>query len=293
MTELDESTTDESTADESTGDESAPDESAPDHDAPVVARTSGPALDKLAELEEERRYLLRSLRDLEREREAGDVDDADYEALKDGYTVRAAAVLRQLEEGHRRLPPKRPRDWKRQLAVVVVGALVALGIGVALAGAFGERGVDDQITGFSPADEMRSTLVDARAALNRGDFALANQLYVEVSQDAIERDEDNVEALAYVGWTFALLARQAAAESGEVDQDQLSIARLALDEAIDIDPTYADPYCFIAIIEYNFRGDADAALPYVEQCESNNPPADVAGLIASFADEIRSQATPA
>ncbi len=50
--------------------------------------------DRLAALEEERRFLLRSLADLEREREAGDVDDVDYRELRDGYTVRAAATLR-------------------------------------------------------------------------------------------------------------------------------------------------------------------------------------------------------
>ncbi|WP_040494046.1 hypothetical protein [Ilumatobacter nonamiensis] len=258
--------------------------------ASPTARQSGGHLDKLAELEEERRYLLRSLRDLEREHEAGDVDDVDYQELKDGYTVRTASVLRQLDEGRRRLPPKRPRNWKRIAAVVAVCAVAVVGIGVALAAAFGERGVNDEITGFSPADEMRSTLVDARSALNRGDFALANQLYVDVSQQAIERDEDNAEALAYVGWTFALLARQAAGPDG-VDDEQLSIARLALDQAIEIEPTYADPYCFSAIIEFNFRDDADAALPYVEECENNDPPADVAGLIASFADEIRAAAS--
>ncbi len=56
----------------------------------VPSIRSGRRLDRLAELEEERRYLLRSLKDLERERAAGDVDDDDYDTLKDGYTVRAA-----------------------------------------------------------------------------------------------------------------------------------------------------------------------------------------------------------
>jgi len=256
---------------------------------PTPARQSGRHLDTLAELEEERRYLLRSLRDLEREREAGDVDETDYRELKDGYTVRAAAVLRQLDDGRRRLPPKRARNWKRIIVVAAVCAFAAASIGVVLASAFGERGVDDQITGFSPADEMRSTLVDARAALSRGDFTLANQLYFDVTQQAIEREEDNAEALAYLGWTFALLARQGAGPDGVAD-DQLTAARLALDQAIEIEPTYADPYCFSAIIEFNFRNDAAAALPYVEECESNNPPADVASLIASFADEIRAAA---
>ncbi len=38
-------------------------------------------LDQLAEREEERRFLLRSLADLEREHDAGDIDDADYATL--------------------------------------------------------------------------------------------------------------------------------------------------------------------------------------------------------------------
>ena len=46
--------------------------------------------DRLAELEEERRFLLRSLDDLAREHEFGDVTDEDYRTLQDGYTARAA-----------------------------------------------------------------------------------------------------------------------------------------------------------------------------------------------------------
>lgn len=47
-------------------------------------------------LEEEREFFLRSLRDLEAERAAGDIDELDYASLRDDYTVRAAEVLRQL-----------------------------------------------------------------------------------------------------------------------------------------------------------------------------------------------------
>jgi tetratricopeptide (TPR) repeat protein len=49
------------------------------------------------ELVEERDFLLRSLQDLDAERHAGDVDADDYAVLKDGYTARAAAVLRILD----------------------------------------------------------------------------------------------------------------------------------------------------------------------------------------------------
>ena len=43
---------------------------------PVSALRSGAHLDRLADLEEDRRFLLGSLTDLEREHDAGDVDDA-------------------------------------------------------------------------------------------------------------------------------------------------------------------------------------------------------------------------
>ena len=38
-----------------------------------------------------------TLADLEKEHAAGDVDDLDYRTLKDGYTVRAATVLREID----------------------------------------------------------------------------------------------------------------------------------------------------------------------------------------------------
>ena len=59
--------------------------------------------DRLAELEAERRFLLHSLDDLEREYEAGDVDLDDYDTLRDGYVSRAAAVLREAL-GNKALP---------------------------------------------------------------------------------------------------------------------------------------------------------------------------------------------
>jgi len=49
-----------------------------------------------AELDDERSFLLDSLEDLERERAAGDLSEADYSVLRDRYTRRAAEVLRAL-----------------------------------------------------------------------------------------------------------------------------------------------------------------------------------------------------
>ncbi len=48
-------------------------------------------------LEEERDFCLRSLRDLDAERDAGDIDAADYVTLRSAYVARAAAALRALD----------------------------------------------------------------------------------------------------------------------------------------------------------------------------------------------------
>jgi hypothetical protein len=257
---------------------------------------SGQRIDQLAVLEEERRFLLRSLRDLEREREAGDVDDVDYEALKDGYTVRAAAVLRQIDEGRQQFAPKKPAQWARRVLLSVAIIAASIGIGFVLAGAWGEREPGQNVSGATPGqlsgerdiDVTRGKLAEARAAMTSGDFATANGLFVEVDRSELERGSENAEARTYVGWTTALRAR--AEPESEATAQSYDIALLALKQAIAMDETYADPHCFVAIIEFNFRGDANAALPYVEQCQSLDPPADVKVIVESFADEIRAAA---
>ena len=75
--------------------------------------------DRLAELEEERQFLLRSLTDLEREFHAGDVDQHDYDVLRDGYTARAANVLRSIDDGKAARPPRRESNPKSVIATVV------------------------------------------------------------------------------------------------------------------------------------------------------------------------------
>jgi tetratricopeptide (TPR) repeat protein len=249
---------------------------------------SGLHLDRLAELEEERRFLLRSLHDLEREYEAGDVDELDYHTLKDGYTVRTADVLREIEEGRAQLPAPRPRRWGRIIAVSAVVVAAAIGIGFVLAGAWGERSTGQEITGLTPGDESRILLTNAREALNQGDFQLANSLFGRVVEMERARGRENAEAVAYFGWTLALLTRQDPEAPGTAER--LDAARLALAQATEIEPDYADPYCFLAIVDFQFLGDADAALPSIEQCEASDPPAEVAALVSSFAEEIRAAA---
>ncbi len=242
-------------------------------------------VDRLASLDEERRFLLRSLTDLEREHDAGDVDDLDYQTLKNGYTARAAMVLRQIEDGDRSDPVRAPRRWSRAVAVTAAVVIGSVGVGFVLAGAWGERSSGQEITGLTPGDESRIVLTNARDAMGAGDFATANALFAEVIDMERARGRDNAEAVAYFGWTLALLTRQNPDATNAAER--YGAAVLALGQAIEIEPDYADPYCFVAIIEYQFRDDAAAALPNIERCEASNPPADIASLVAGFADEIR------
>ena len=64
---------------------------------PAGAIRSGTLAVNPPELDDERSFLLRSLEDLEREHDAGDLSERDYAVLRDRYTARAAAVLRSLE----------------------------------------------------------------------------------------------------------------------------------------------------------------------------------------------------
>jgi tetratricopeptide (TPR) repeat protein len=247
---------------------------------------SGPEVDRVDALEEEREFLLRSLADLEREHDAGDVDDLDYRTLKDGYTVRAATVLRQIEDGRGESSAPERRRWSRIVAVTAAIVVGAIGVGFVLAGAWGERSSGQEITGLTPGDESRIVLTNARSAMSAGDFATANALFAEVIEMDRARGRESAEAVAYFGWTLALLARQDPDEAAAAER--IDAAVLALGRATQIEPDYADPYCFLAIVEYQFRNDAAAALPFIERCEASNPPGEVASLVASFADEIRS-----
>ena len=79
--------------------------------------------DQLAELKEQRRFLLSSITDLDREHQFGDVDEHDYVTLRDGYTARAAAVLRAIDAGQAETSRDGPRRPK-VLAAWILGTLL-------------------------------------------------------------------------------------------------------------------------------------------------------------------------
>jgi tetratricopeptide (TPR) repeat protein len=237
--------------------------------------------DRLAELEEERRFLLRSLDDLEREHAAGDVDDVDYRELRDGYTVRAAATLREIDDGRRALPEKPPANWRRRL-VTIVGVVVAIAVvSWALIASSAERKAGQEQTGLDPRDARQVLMAEARS-LQLGRPGEAAAIYAQV----LQLDADDVVALTYFGWTLAVDAQQRRVELGAEADSRFAQAVEVLDRAATLDPAYPDPRCFLAIVEFRFRDDAATASPWLEACLEGNPPADVRRLVEPMAVDI-------
>lgn len=193
--------------------------------------TATPAMVELAGrphsvLEEEREFFLRSLRDLEAEHAAGDIDDVDYESLKDDYTMRAASVLRQLAggvEGGVSPPPDpsyatpgspgasaptgspsaaagRRKRWSRR----AVGGVAALAVGSlagwALTSATGTRLPGQTVSGTAiGAEKIAQLLGRAQKAAAKGDAIAA----LKDCRTILNETPNQPQALAEEGWLLA------------------------------------------------------------------------------------------
>ena len=233
--------------------------------------------DQLAELEEQRRFLLRSITDLDSEHLYGDVDDHDFQSLRDGYTARAASVLRAIEVGQPE-SPARPSRRPKVLAAWLIGTLVVASLaGWLVARTSGQRLPGQAITGGLPGDEVALKLAEARQLLGVD----AQQAIIRYQQ-VRELDPDNAEALTYMGWLIAQSGTAAASSGAEL-----------LRGAIKLDPTYADPHCFLAITSADLLDPPDIETARVEAqaCLANNPPAQMIGLIQGFIDSLDPAAT--
>jgi hypothetical protein len=232
--------------------------------------------DRLAELEDERRFLLRSLHDLDAELAAGDVDAGDYLTLRDGYTKRAADVLREIEEGKAALPPRRPAKWARRAAIAAAVVAVAVVAGWLVARSSGQRLGDDGGAAAVGQDDVAVRLAQARALIGI-DPVQAQRLYAEV----LDERPDHPEALAYSGF---LLFDASTGASDELRDAAVSAARDQLARAIEADPTYADPHCFLAVVAAD-AGDDEAAGAERDRCLALDPPAQLRTLVNQSFEE--------
>ena len=233
--------------------------------------------DQLAELEEQRRFLLRSITDLDREHQFGDVDDRDYETLRDGYTARAASVMRSIDSGQAESRRRRPRRPSVLAAWVLGTLLVASLAGWLVARTSGQRLPGQSISGGLPGDEVATKLAEARQFLG-----VDPQQAIVRYQQVRELDPNNAEALTYMGWLVAQNGSSAAASGAAL-----------LRGAIKLDPTYADPHCFLAITSADFLQppDIETARSEAQACLDNNPPSQMVDLIQGFVARLDTTTT--
>jgi cytochrome c-type biogenesis protein CcmH/NrfG len=232
--------------------------------------------DELAALEEERDFLLASLADLDREHEAGDLDDDDHAALRDDYTARAAEVLRAIAERREAFAAAAPsrsagRRW------VVAGALVAVAVlaGVLMAQASGRRSAQDTVTGDirrTPTQQAQECLpLTAQTREDPRKVLDAKECYEAV----LDQDPRNPTALTYLGWAILLSGEPALVDSG----------REFLLSSVEAAPEYPDAYAFLAILD-NSLGNFAEADKWLDTFESLDPSPDMAALTDGLRADI-------
>ena len=271
--------------------------------------------DALASLETERDFLLRSIADLETEREAGNLDDERYRALKDDYTARAAAVLRSLEEGRDAPPPPPPVPKKRKAltgGAVVAFILIAV---LALAAAVGNRHTGQTITGNAQSspppsqptpssdpqdaarraaleqqvkdhpDDPAAHLVFARYLLEAGQPTEAVKEYVATAR----LDPKSAEANAYAGWVSFLAAQSTNADPATAAElTDRALARL--DAAVAAADDYPDAHFFRGMVQFRGKNNPKAAVPDFERYLALVPTGPLNEQVKQLLDQARQQA---
>ena len=226
--------------------------------------------ERLAELEEQRRFLLNSIRDIEREREVGDVAGDDYQALHDGYVARAAAVMREIDDGRSSLLPKPPTRWGRRIAIVGGTVAVAVALGLFVANSAGQRLPGQGLTGGLPDDEVAGQLALGRQLIAT-DTVGARVAFERV----LEIEPGNPEAATYSSYLLVIDGQSSGDQAGvRAGIDGLEAAAL-------LDETYGDPHCLLAVSAGTFLDPIDEAMVATQGalCLALDPPQDMVPMI--------------
>ncbi len=189
--------------------------------------------------------------------------------LRDGYVARAAAVLREIDEGKAALAPKRRRPGVIVATVAITLAVAGIA-GWLVARSSGQR--DDSATApMAAPDEVNQQLSLARSAAASGDAGTAIQAY----QRVLQLDPQNIEANTYAGWLIVT----SGAASERADFVDLGIAQLR--HAIEIDGTYTDAHCLLGVALARFAATPDpvGAKSELTTCLANDPPQQVKQLV--------------
>ena len=237
-----------------------------------------------AQIEEQLDFLLDSLRYLENERAAGDMDEVDYETLRNDYVARAADIARQLrgedpaeEPAEEADSPVRRASWPKRIVAVLVVVSMATGAGFWVAASSGQR-LPGQSASGGIANSTAGQLSTARQ-LNFSDPTKAIELYNLV----LKLEPDNAEALTYRAWLIALTARQA---TGNLRKAAYAAVLADLLKARTADPDYPDSACFLGIVYFRFLDNAKLSKPMLDECQAKNPPQEVKMFMQSIVEQV-------
>ena len=232
-------------------------------------------------LVDQRKFLLQSLRDLDAEFKAGDLDLDDYNSLRSDYVARTAQVIKEIASpeptSSNSENAKTTKRARQKVITLLLVLIVAIGAGWLVAQQSGQRLSGQSLSGG--IEDSTASLLSRARATNFVDPQAAIELYSQV----LGLDPDNVEALTYRAWLLALIARGA---GSEIKQLAFLSASSDLERAIKIDANYPDAHCFLGIIRFRLAGDAIGSREQLTICESQNPPAEVKSFVESIIAEV-------
>jgi tetratricopeptide (TPR) repeat protein len=221
-------------------------------------------------------FLERSLADLDAERAAGDLSDADYADLHARYE--AALETERLGRDVDAPPAatSRPgRGGRRGIAAVLAIAMLAVGAGALVARSAGERLPGEPSSGNIDLG-VEDRLAQAQVLVEQGKALDAIKLY-----DAILRDDPRQPAaLAQRGWVLR--------GAGLVDEGLAYIER-----ALAADPTYAEAHFFKAMILWRDKGDPTAAVEELRLFLAGTPSPDDAATVEELLRQAEAEAQSA
>jgi hypothetical protein len=221
--------------------------------------------DDLAALEEERDFLQRSVADLEREHDVGDIGEDDFATLQADYAKRLALITKEIESGKVELA-SRPRRSRGRTLLIVAGVVVfAVLCGFTVAQLAGRRDASQGVSGNVPQTSRERNTECLTLARNNPSDAVT--CYDGVLKD----DPQNVEALTYRGWIRF------------TDSDPVGVTDLL--NAVKIDPKYPDVHAFLAIVLDQTGCIADAKSE-LDVLNTLNPSPLIQQQIAGLSDDI-------
>ena len=244
--------------------------------------------DAREQLLEQKQRLLRSLRELAFEHEAGHVSDDDYAELRGRYEAETAAVLTELDRLRATAPPAavappagRPRRaaW-RHPAVLAASVVALVGFGVALGAGIVRYTTADESTArgmpplaglppvapVTPGDAtgkplspemLHGMLQAARASL----FAERYSEAIAAYQAVLKRDSKNVDAMTHLALIVAI--------GGHADT-----ALETWERALAIDPNYGPALLYRGQVLYEVKGDTKGAIASWQKFLAVTPPGD-------------------